>query len=268
MDLVETKGLTHKQGSKLLLRNIDWTVKQNEHWIVFGANGCGKTTLLSTIAGYRHYNKGEVKLFGEQLSRENAVLLRRDVGFVSASYMDRCFRHESGLDIVLSAKFGGFGRRLAIEDKDVKRAMGLLGAFGIAGKAGYPYDMLSQGQRQRILLARSLMMPPKLLLLDEPLNGLDVVARNFFLNTLQEIAQTKDVSIVYVTHHAEEILPFYTKALLLKDGSVYAQGNIREVFSDETMSQFFGYPAKVRWSEGQVHLAIGEALRMSKTIWA
>lgn len=267
MKLIEAKDLSHKQGSKFLLQGINWDVNEKEHWIVFGANGCGKTTLLSTVAGYRSYNKGEVKLFGERLSKENAALLRRSVGFVSASYMDRCFRHESGLDIVLSAKFGGFGRRFEITDTDVCKAMQLLKAFKIAGKANYPYDMLSQGQRQRVLLARSLMMPPKLLLLDEPLNGLDVVSRNFYLNTLQEIAATENVSVVYVTHHVEEVLPFYTKALLLKDGKVYAQGDIREMFSDKNMTDFFGYPTKAEWQGGQLHLAIGEELRMPKEIW-
>ncbi len=268
MNLIETKALSHKQGSKFLLKNINWEVKENEHWIVFGANGCGKTTLLGTIAGYRHYNKGEVKLFGEVLSRENAVLLRQKIGFVSASYMDRCFRHESGLDIVLSAKFGGFGRRLAITDHDVKRAMQLLDAFGIVEKANYPYDMLSQGQRQRLLLARALMVSPKLLLLDEPLNGLDVIARNFFLNTLQEIADTQNVSIIYVTHQTEEILPFYTKAMLLKNGAIYAQGDLEKIFSVEIMNEFFGYSTNIHWHEGRVQLAISSELRLSKTIWA
>ena len=267
LKLIETKDLSHKQGSKFLLQDINWEVNENEHWIVFGANGCGKTTLLSTVAGYRTYNKGEIKLFGEPLSRENAVLLRRRVGFVSASYMDRCFHHESGLDIVLSAKFGGLGRRSDITNADVRRAMQLLKAFGIVEKANYPYDMLSQGQRQRILLSRALMVPPKLLLLDEPLNGLDVVSRNFFLNTLQEIVESEDVSVVYVTHHVEEFLPFYTKAMLLKDGKVHAQGNIKEIFSDQIMTDFFGYPTKACWHGTQLHFAIGEELRMPKEVW-
>ncbi len=268
MKLIEARDLSHKQGSKFLLQGINWDVNENEHWIVFGANGCGKTTLLSAVAGYRSYSKGEVKLFGERLSRENAVLLRRSIGFVSASYMDRCFRHESGLDIVLSAKFGGFGRRLKITDADARKAMQLLHAFGIAGKANYPYDMLSQGQRQKVLLARALMVPPRLLLLDEPVNGLDIVSRNFFLNTLQEIIATENTSVVYVTHHVEEILPFYTKALLLKDGKMYMQGNIKEVFSDKNMTDFFGYSTRAEWQGEQLHLVIGKELRMPKEIWA
>ena len=267
-NIIETKELAHKQGSKFLLQDINWTVQEGEHWVVFGANGCGKTTLLSTVAGYRSYNKGECYLFGEKLTKDNAVHLRSQVGFVSSSYLDRCFNHESGLDIVLSAKFGGFGRKYDITDADVAKARQLLQSLGVAQKADYPYNMLSQGQRQRVLLARALMVPPKLLLLDEPLTGLDIIARDFFLNTLQEIVKTTDVTVVYVTHHAEEILPFYQKAMLLKNGKIYAQGDKEAVFSNETMGAFFGHPTKVDWSTGKPDISIGEEMRMPKAIWA
>lgn len=267
MNIIETIDLSHKQGSKYLLQDINWQVKEKEHWVVFGSNGCGKTTLLSTVCGYRGFNKGTVKLFGQELNYANAVQLRKDVGFVSASYLDRCFKNESGFDIILGAKFGGFGRKSDITDEDVMRARKLLKAFDIAAKGDYPYAMLSQGQKQRVLLARALMVPPKLLILDEPLNGLDVYARDFFINTLQEIEQTTDVTIVYVTHHAEEILPFFTKAMLLQNGKVYAQGDINEVFSEETLSQYFGHKTKAGWEGERFYIGIGEELRMDRSIW-
>ncbi len=267
MHVIETNGLSHKQGSKYLLQDINWTVREREHWIVFGANGCGKTTLLSTVAGYKSHNKGSVKLFGETLDGKSAAELRKRVGFVSASFLDRCFRRESGLDIVLAAKFGGLGRQREIRDADVRKARDLLKALGVAARADYPYDMLSQGQRQRVLLARALMVPPRLLLLDEPLNGLDLIAREFFLNTLQEIAETTDVTVVSVTHHAEEILPFYQKALLLQNGKVYAQGDIAEVFSAGTLSDFFGHPTYVEHKDGTFQIHIGEELRMKRDVW-
>lgn len=267
MKIIETTDLSHKQGSRYLVHDINWSVNEKENWIVFGANGCGKTTLLSIVAGYRSYSNGKVKIFNQPLNSNTALTLRRNIGFVSSSYLDRCFRQESGLDIILSAKFGGFGRRTEIEDEDVRKARQLLKAFGIAEKGDYPYFMLSQGQRQRVLLARALMVPPKLLLLDEPLTGLDIVARDFFLNTLQEIVETTNVTVVYVTHHVEEILPFYSKALLLRNGTVYAQGDLHEMFSAKTLSGFFDHPTKVHWQGEELHVAIGEELRMSKTIW-
>ncbi len=267
MNIIETKELSHKQGSKYLLQDINWTVKKREHWVVFGSNGCGKTTLLSTVCGYRGHNGGEVRLFGEKLAKENAVALRSRVGFVSTSYMDRCFKHESGLDIILSAKFGGFGRQFDIDDADVRRARQLLQSFGIAAKGDYPFDMLSQGQKQRVLLARALMVPPELLVLDEPLTGLDVFARDYFLNTLQEIEATTDVTIIYVTHHAEEIMPFYTKGMLLQDGKVYAQGDLNEVFSDDCLTGYFKHPTKTEWHGDRLYIGIGEELRMDSSIW-
>ena len=267
MNIIETKDLAHKQGSKFLLQDINWQVKEKEHWVVFGINGCGKTTLLSTVCGYRSHNKGECYLFGEKITKENAVALRKQVGFVSSSYMDRCFKNESGLDIILSAKLGGFGRDYTIGDEDVLRARNLLKAFGIAPKGDYPYFMLSQGQKQRVLLARSLMVTPKLLILDEPLNGLDVYARDFFLNTLQEIEATTDTTIIYVTHHAEEIMPFFTKGMLLQNGKVFAQGDFNEVFSENNLSNYFGHRTHAEWQGNRFYIGIGEELRMNKAIW-
>lgn len=267
MNIIETKALAHKEGSKYLLRDINWTVKEGEHWIVFGANGCGKTTLLSTVSGYRSHSHGELYLFGQRLTKDNTIALRRQIGFVSSSYFNRCFHQESGLDIVLSAKFGGFGRRYDLTDGDVHKARLLLDALGVAAKADYPYSMLSQGQQQRILLARALLAPPRLLLLDEPLNGLDVLARDFFLNTLQDMAAHAPVTIVYVTHHTEEFLPFYQKALLLKNGAIYAQGELADMFSAASLSGFFGRPTQASCRQGKWFMTIGGDLHLPQDLW-
>lgn len=268
MAIIKAEGLAHKQGSKFLLRDIDWTVEKGENWIVFGANGCGKTTLLSTVIGYRGYSRGRIELFDQELTLENSEELRRRVGFVSTSYFDRLFFDESPLDIVVSARFGGLGRREQMTDAHVKRARDLLRAVGVASKGDYPYSMLSQGQRQRVLLARGLMVEPELLVLDEPLTGLDIMARDYFLNTLREIVDTTDVTVIYVTHHAEEILPFYTKALLMKDGKVYRQGDLEDVFAADVLKDYFGHPAQAAWHGDQFHITIGEELRMPRAAWA
>lgn len=268
MAIINTVHLSHKQGSKYLLQDINWSVQDGEHWVISGTNGCGKTTLLSTICGYRAFSAGSIELLGQPLNLDNAVTLRKELGFVSASYFDRCFKNESSFDIVLSAKFGGFGRRGNISDKDVRRVRQLLESFGIASKGDYPYTMLSQGQKQRVLLARALMAPPKLLILDEPLNGLDIYARDFFLNTLTEIADATDVTIIYVTHHTEEILPFFKKAMLLKNGKVFAQGDLETVFAEDTLSAYFDHQTNARWEGDHFYINIGEDLRMDKSIWA
>lgn len=267
MNIIDVQDLSLKHGSKFLLQDINWQVKEKEHWVIFGQNGCGKTTLLSTVCGYRGFKKGQIKILGEDLSYKNAVSLRSQIGFVSASYLDSCFHNESSLDIVLSAKFGGFGRRYNVNDMDVYRARKLLKSFDIAAKGDYPYYMLSQGQKQRVLLARALMVPPKLLVLDEPLNGLDVYARDYFLNTLSEIANEENVTIIYVTHHAEEILPIFNKAMLLQKGRIFAQGDISEIFNEQCLSQYFAHQTNAGCIDGHYYISIGEELKMDKGVW-
>ncbi|PWM51819.1 MAG: molybdenum ABC transporter ATP-binding protein [Clostridiales bacterium] len=267
MNIIETESLAVKQGSRFILQDINWQVKRGESWVIFGQNGCGKTTLLSAIGGYRGIKQGKVRLFGEELTYQNAVRLRSKVGFVSASYLDNCFHSESGLDIILSAKFGGFGRRAMIGDDDVARARKLLKAFGIAAKGDYPYCMLSQGQKQRVLLARALMTPPELLILDEPLNGLDVYARDFFLNTLAQIVELTAATVIYVTHHAEEILPCFQKAMLLRQGKIFAKGDIDAVFNDACLSEYFAMPTKAGNNDGHYYISIGAALKMEERVW-
>ena len=127
--------------------------------------------------------------------------------------------------------------------------------------------MLSQGQKQRVLLARALMVPPELLILDEPLNGLDIYARDFFLNTLQEIESKTDATIIYVTHHAEEIVPFFKKGMLLKNGEVFAQGDFNQIFSDANLSSYFGHKTCAKWQGDRFYIGISDEFRMDKSVW-
>ncbi len=268
MAIIETKDFSVKQGNKFLIEDVNWRVEPGQHWVVFGANGSGKTTLLSAACGYRSYSTGSLELFDEPATKENIVELRSRIGFVSSSYYDRLFRTDSGFDIALSAKSGGVGRRHDIEDEDVKRVRDIFKALDIQARADYPFELMSQGQRQRILFARALIKTPELLVLDEPLNGLDIIGRDFILNTLQEIAETTDANIVYVTHHVEEILPFYTHALLMRGGKMFKQGPIDEVFTDDVMTEYFEQPATATRINGKVDISIGKELRMDRSIWA
>ena len=106
--IVETKHLNCKVGQKYLLQDITWRVQKGERWVVFGMNGCGKTTLLSIIAGFRQFTSGDVSVFGAPISDENILDIRRKIGWVSASYFDKYYTKESVMDIVLSGKYGTF----------------------------------------------------------------------------------------------------------------------------------------------------------------
>lgn len=244
-NVIELKHLYCKAGSRVLLGDISWSVKAGEHWIVFGMNGSGKTTLLSIIAGFNNYSKGTLRVFGEDFTAENILDLRKRIGWVSSSFFDKCYRNETVLDIVLSGLTGTLGVAGMRTDRDVYKAQQLLSELRIGDKAEAPFSTLSKGERQNVLIARAMIAKPDILVLDEPGTGLDIYARESMLSAVQTLAETTDITIIYVTHYVDEILPAFDKTLLLRKGHIYKQGNTRELFTDENLSRFLRHPVEM-----------------------
>ena len=250
--IVKMKDLGLKMGNQFLLKNIDWEVRKGEHWIVFGMNGCGKTTLLSIVAGFMEYTHGSLEVFGKEYSDETIYELRKKIGWVSGSFFDKCLAREIVLDIVLSGKFGTLGIDADITDEDVRHAKALLKELRLGSKINYPFDFLSKGERQNVLIARALMSNPELLVLDEPCTGLDIFSREYLLSTIKDLAVNTSVTIIFVTHHTEEILDVIPNCMLLKKGKCYAQGKTKELFSSEILSDFLMYPVEVQRENGRI----------------
>ena len=253
---IELDKVSCKAGYQYLLREITWRVRPGEHWVVFGLNGSGKTTLLSIIAGFRHFSSGTVKLWGEGFNNENILAIRQRVGWVSSSFFDKYYTRESALNIVLSGKFGTLGLADEVTLQDVSLAKSLLAELKLADKIDRSFDLLSKGERQNVLIARALMSNPDILILDEPCSGLDVYNRNYLFSTIEALSQSKALTIIYVTHYIEEIIPLFDQALLLKNGHIYAQGPTQDVFCDETMQGLLGYHVKVGQSNGRYALQL------------
>ena len=249
MALLKTEILGLKKGSKYILKDINWEIQSGDNWVLFGLNGCGKTTLLSILAGYQSGNEGYNCLFDEKVDKNNFLQLRKRIGFVSSSFFDRYLKKELVTDIVLAGKFGTLGIAGEIADEDIQKAKSLSRMLGIEKKMRYPYDCLSKGQQQRVLIARAMMNEPEILLLDEPCSGLDMIARETFLHNIQDLAERNRMAIVYVTHHTEEILPFFNKAALMKDGELVEKGELEEVFSQEILEKFFGVKTSILWTD-------------------
>ena len=241
-NVIELNKLSYKVGNNYLLRDIDWKVKQGEHWLVFGANGSGKTTLLSIIAGMQYYTDGYVKVLGESFNKENILKIRKCVGLVSVSYFEKYYTKESALNIVLSGLCGTLCVDGRITLKDIKKAKDLLQAVGLGKKADHTFDMFSKGERQNILIARALICNPSVLILDEPCTGLDMHNRSNLFSTIDKISQKDNLTIIYVTHYSEEILPMFQKALLLKNGRIFEKGKTEELFSSEILTNYFNVP--------------------------
>lgn len=250
--VIHVENLSLKVGCRYLLKDINWDVKRGEHWLLFGMNGSGKTTLLSILAGYRGGMSGEISVLGKTYRAENALLLRKRIGWVSASFFDQKFSKESALDIVLSGVAGALGcDKQLITNNDVKKAVKLLKELHLEAAIHQPFHMMSRGERQNVLIARALLSNPELLLLDEPCTGLDIVAREHLLNTLYDLAKNSDMTIIYVTHYTEEVLfEIFKKTMFLKNGMIFAKGETRDLFNDTLFSDFIDASAQITIRDG------------------
>lgn len=235
---VKIENMSCVAGNRYLLQNINWEVHQGDHWLVFGMNGCGKTTLLSIVAGFKTHNTGSVKVFGESFDGDNTLQLRKRIGWISASFFDKVYHSEKVLDIVLSGLSGSLSRRFDISNQEIIAAKRLLQELHIGHKIESSFDQLSKGERQNALIARALISEPELLILDEPGTGLDIFAREYMLQTVKKLGDNKNITIVYVTHYPEEILPMFDKCALMKDGAFYQVGRTEDVFTEENISAF------------------------------
>lgn len=236
--VVEMKNLACQSGRTYLLKNINWQIEKGDHWIVFGLNGCGKTTLLSIISGFQKYTHGTLEVFGQPYSEYTVFENRKRIGFVSSSFFDKCYHREQVLQIVLSGLTGTLNVDGSISDRDILRVKRILHRLGIADKMDMPFHFLSKGERQNVLIARAIIADPDLLILDEPGTGLDIIAREKLLKFVDNIARNTDKTIIFVTHYLEECLASFEKSLLLKNGKVYGQGMTSNLFAQQNLYKF------------------------------
>ena len=252
--IIKAENLACQSGRRFLIHQINWEVQKGDHWILFGMNGCGKTTLLSIIAGFKGHTKGKLQVFGQEYSEENIFELRKKIGWVSSSFFDKYLSWESALDIVLSGVSGTLSLSKDITDADVKQARKLLKELRLESKIDQPFALMSKGERQCVLIARALISNPEILILDEPGTGLDIYARDYVLHAIDDLAKNSDMTIIYVTHYAEEILPSFDKTILMKEGRIFKQGLTKDLFNNETFSEFMEYESDITQKDGYVDI--------------
>ncbi len=256
--VIEMRQMSCRRGQQYILKDIEWRVEPGEHWAILGLNGSGKTTLLNIINGYMWPSSGIVRVLGKEFGRVDLREVRPQIGWVSSSLQERLYSHEAVADIVLSGKYASIGLYDKPDDADRERAGILLQEVGCGSLGERRYETLSQGEKQKVLIARALMGRPLLLLLDEPCSGLDILSREQFLEAIDGLCRREGgPNLLYVTHRVEEIMPGFTRALLLRRGQVYSQGDTASVLTTENLSEFFGLPAEVNWREGRPWLLLG-----------
>jgi len=243
-ELVRLRAVGVRRERSMLLRDIDWTVRSHENWVVIGPNGAGKTTLLQVAAALLVPTEGTAEVLGERLGEADLVDLRSRIGFASAAVADWVPPAEKVIDLVLTASYGTLGRDGEDYDSfDVTRAVELLDALGCAHLIRRRFVTLSEGERKRVQIARSLMPDPELLLLDEPAAGLDLGGREDLLRRVSVLAADPQAPmIVLVTHHVEEVPEGFTHAMLLRQGAILGAGPVQDVFTERNLSRCFGVP--------------------------
>ncbi len=247
------RDVTLVREGRAILDTVNWTVGASERWVVLGRNGCGKSTLMKIASLYLHPSSGEVDVLGETLGRTDVRSLRKRIGVASSGMADQLRSDLIAADVVMTAKNAALETWWhAYDDADRQRARDCLERMEIGRLADRSFATLSSGEKQRVLLARTLMPEPGLLLLDEPTAGLDLAGREDLVRTLGVLAVGVDTpAIVLVTHHVEEIPEGFTHVLMLREGRVLSAGTLDDVLTEANLSECFEMPLGLERRHGR-----------------
>lgn len=240
-------------GDSRILSEVSLSVYPSQHWVVLGQNGAGKTSLFRIASASLRPSSGTAMILGEVLGHTDMRMLRKRIGISSALISDSLRGDLLVQEVVLTGLYGDLApwwHSYSTEDQD--RASELLLLAGVSHLASRQFGTLSAGEKQQALIARALVSSPELLLLDEPTSGLDLGARERFLERLSRIlGEHKELPLIVITHHVEEIPVSSTHVLLLKEGGVFASGEIDEVLNDDNLSGTFDYSLQVERVDGR-----------------
>jgi iron complex transport system ATP-binding protein len=242
--LISCESVGYHQQGRDILDDIDWRIEPGQHWAVLGPNGSGKTTLLRIACGYLWPTSGRVLRLGQELV--DLGELRRSIGWISSEMIGRIPARDTGLETVVSGRFAQIGlKRFAVggpSDEDFADAKQELQRLDCQSLAEKPFGVLSQGERQQVLIARARMAKPLLLVLDEPCAGMDPGVRERFLAWLNARVSGDEASsptVVLVTHHVEEIVAGIQNTIILRAGRVHCAGCTKDVVTRDTIEAVY-----------------------------
>jgi molybdate transport system ATP-binding protein len=216
--LVAMKNVTVTYGKVLALKNLNWSMKTGENWLIIGPNGSGKTTLLSLIAGDNSQAySNEIYLFGRPRGSGRSIWdLKRHIGLISSEFQIRYRKPITAFEVVLSGFFDSVGlyQYSTLAQQEITKKW--MKMFKIENKSDRRFNRLSYGEQRRVLLARSMVKTPLILMLDEPCQGLDRPARRVMIDLIDFIGRHTTTNILYVTHHLKELPSCITHILQFK----------------------------------------------------
>ncbi|MBP1996912.1 ABC transporter ATP-binding protein [Paenibacillus eucommiae] len=255
-NIIEMTDVTWKREDKTLLHQVNWQVAKGEHWAILGLNGSGKTTLLNMLNGYIWPTSGKISVLGEVYGSVDLREQRKSIGWVSSSLQEKLYGQDKTQFVVISGKYASIGMYEIPTEGDLEKAFVLMNQLGCSHLIDRTYQSCSQGEKQKLLIARALMASPQLLILDEACNGLDFLSKESLLRSIEQLAAEPNApNMLYVTHHTEEILPMFTHTLLIRRGEIYMQGKTPDVLNTSCLSAFFETPVHVDWHHERAWLS-------------
>ncbi len=252
---LEVRNVSYSADHKRILHSINWTIQRGEHWAILGPNGSGKTTLLKIACGYIWPNEGGA-VYRKGRGLVNLPELRKSMGWVTSILASQIPPREKTLRTVISGQFAQIGLFEGPWGKPTKRdfarAEKYLDQMGCSYLTDQEFGTLSQGEQQKVLIARARMTQPYMIFLDEPCAGMDPGARENFLATLRKLGKQKRIpSLIYVTHHIEEIIPLFKKTLILKEGKVLQSGDISALLKRDLLQKLYGVSLSIMKKKGR-----------------
>ena len=246
MTILSFEAVSLRKSGQTLLQDITWHIQPGEDWGILGLNGAGKSLLLQMIAGNLWPSTGKLTVLGEVFGQTNLPDLTRRIGWVAAALQSKFYPQDLAEEIVLSGKFASIGLWQNYQASELTAAKNLLATLGGSDLIGKPYAVLSQGEKQLVLIARALLPAPELLILDEPCTGLDLFAREELLQRIARIKEQPDApTVLFVTHHTEELPPFINRLLMLRHGKIYQQGLPQDLLTAPNLTEFYQKPIRL-----------------------
>lgn len=251
------ENISLRYDNTFVLNDIALRIDQGEHCVILGANGSGKSSLIKLINCELYPSYKEEPFIREILGNERWIVteLRKHLGVVTNDLHTR-FVFESGYISGFETVLSGFNGTIGLFDHlentadQMSAAEGAMERLGIEHLRDKRVDQMSTGELRKCIVARALVHPIKAILLDEPTVGLDIKAQLDFIEMIRSLARS-GTTVILVTHHIEEVFEEIQKAVLIKEGKIYAMGDKKEVLQSENLSVVFNSPLEVQYHEGR-----------------
>ncbi|QOV92190.1 ATP-binding cassette domain-containing protein [Humisphaera borealis] len=258
--MIQLKGVGVQRSGRWILRDINWEIPAGACVAILGPNGSGKSTLTRILAGHLWPTAGDVRVLDGHFGESSLPELRKRIRLVQAAGPYDVDAELTCLEVVLTGFFSTIGLYEVVTPSMREKAEGMLRHVGLSHVADHVYATLSSGERVRALIARALVVRPRLLLLDEPTAGLDLLAREQVLATVQRMfeagAGQPPPTTVMITHHVEELPPATSQILVLSDGRPAMLGSPEQVIRPEVLSAVYRCPVQVRRSGERWYLEV------------